>query len=99
MNGRQMIRIQKRLCEILAIEEQSERHNKLVALAKKVGVSVLQYKGGAKGYRPADETELVARIQEVRRTNSAVHASLAAIVSAVIALLSAIAAWIAVYIS
>lgn len=91
-----MLGIQKRLREILAIENQGKRHNKLLDLAKELGVSILQYKGGAKGYGPADETELVARIQEVRRTNSTVLASVAAIVSAIIALLSAIAAWWAV---
>lgn len=88
-----MVRIQERLRKILANENQGTRHEDLVALAKKVGASILQYKGGANGYRPADETELVARIQEVRRTNCIVITSIAAVVSAITALLSAIAAW------
>jgi len=91
-----MVRIQKKLREILANEQQGARHTELVDLAEKVGASVLQHRGGAKGYGPAAESELVARIQEVRRTNSTVRASCAAIVSAIIALLSAIAAWCAV---
>jgi hypothetical protein len=88
-----MVRIQKRLREILVNENQGTRHENLVALAKKVGVSILQYKGGANGYGPADETELVARIREVGRTNCIVITSVAAVVSAITALLSAIAAW------
>lgn len=88
-----MICIQNRLRKILTIKEQGVRHKELEVLAKQVGASVLHYKGGAKGYRPADETELIDRIQEVRRTNITVLASIVAIVSAIIALLSAIAAW------
>lgn len=88
-----VIRIEKRLRKIMANENQGMRHKDLVALAQKVGVSILQYKGGANGYGDADETELVARIREVARTNSVVITSVAAVVSAIIALLSAIAAW------
>jgi len=88
-----MVRIQKRLRKILTNENQGTRQEKLVALAKEVGVSILQYKGGANGYETADETELVARIREVARTNCIVVTSVAAVVSAIIALLSAIAAW------
>jgi len=91
-----MILIQRKLSEILQIEEQGRRNRELVALATEVGVSARHHKGGVKGYEPADETELVARIQEVRRTNSTVRASFAAILPAAIALLSAVAAWLAV---
>jgi len=89
-----MIKIQKRLRKILANENQGTRHKDLVVLAKEVGVSILQYKGGANGYGPADETELVARIREVARTNSVVITSVAAVVSAIIALQSATVAWL-----
>lgn len=88
-----MIRIQKRLREIMRIESQGKRHNNLVDLAKEIGVSILQYKGGANGYGPADETELIIRIRDACKTNYIMIASISAIVSAITALLSAIAAW------
>jgi hypothetical protein len=86
----------KRLKNALASENQGERHKALNTLAKEVSVSVLLYRGGAEGYRPADESELVDRIRDAIRTDTLLCAALAAVVSAITALLSAIAAWWAV---
>mgnify|MGYP001585542621 CR=1 FL=1 len=86
----------QKLKEALAIPDQGERHKALTALAKEMGVSVLLYRGGAEGYRPADEPELVDRIRDAIRTDTLLCAAVAAVVSAITALLSAIAAWWAV---
>ena len=86
----------KRLKQALAIENQGKRHKALTALAQEIGVSVLLYKGGARGYGPADETALVDRIRDAIRTETALCTALVAVVSAITALLSAIAAWWAV---
>lgn len=86
----------KKLKKALAIGNQGERHKALVILAQEIGVSVLQHKGGAKGYGPADEGRLVARIRDAIRTDTLLCTALAAVVSAITALLSAIAAWWAV---
>lgn len=48
----------KKLKKALAIENQGERHKALTTLAQEIGVSVLQHKGGAKGYGSADEAQL-----------------------------------------
>ena len=90
--------IGKKLKQIMNIEDQGKRHRKLEILAKKVGASILQYRGNGRGYVTADETELVARIREVERTNNTKCASIAAVAAAIIALFSAIAAWLAVYV-
>lgn len=80
----------------MGIKNQGERHNALVTLAQEIGASVLEHKGGARGYGPADESLLVARIRDAIRTDALLCASLAAGVSAITALVSAIAAWWAV---
>lgn len=86
----------KRLKKALSIENQGERHKALITLAQDIGVSVLRHKGGTQGYGPVDEARLVARIRDAIRTDTLLYATLAAIVSAITALLSAIAAWYAV---
>jgi hypothetical protein len=86
----------KGLKKALSIEEQGKRHVALAALAKKIGVSTLHYRGGAKGYRPADEAELVARVRDAMRTDAALYAAVLASLSAMGALFSALAAWCAV---
>ena len=86
----------KKLKKALAIANQGERHKSLTTLAQEIGVSVLLYKGGAGGYGPADETQLVERIRDAIRTDTALCTALVAIISAITALLSAIAAWWAV---
>jgi len=89
----------KKIRKILLIQKEDEKSGQLKKLAQKVGASLSYYHPGIPGLPPnaePPEAELVARIQDARRTNSIVHSSIAAIVSAVIALLSAIAAWLAV---
>lgn len=86
----------KKLKKALKITKQGDRHKSLTTLAQEIGVSTLLYKGGAKGYGPADETHLVERIRDAIRTDTALCTALAAVVSAITALLSAIAAWCAV---
>lgn len=86
----------KKLKKALAIEEQGKRHKALTTLAQEIGVSVLLHKGGARGYGPADESQLVDRIRDAIRTDTALCIALAAVVSAITALLSAIAAWCAI---
>ncbi len=86
----------RRLKKALATQNQGERHKALTALAEEIGVSVLLYRGGARSYGPADEPELVDRIRDAIRTDTLLCAALAAGVSAITALLSAIAAWWAV---
>ena len=86
----------KKLKKALAIKDQGKRHKELTTLAQEIGVSVLQYRGGAGGYGPADETQLVDRIRDAIRTDTALFTALAVVVSAITALLSAIAAWWAV---
>ena len=86
----------ERLKKALAIPDQGKRHEALNTLAKEMGVSALRYKGGAGGYGPADEPELVDRIRDAIRTDTLLCAGVAAAVSAITALLSAIAAWWAI---
>ena len=86
----------KMLKNAMASENQGERHKVLTTLAKEMGVSALRYKGGAGGYGPADEPELVDRIRDAIRTDTLLCAGVAAAVSAITALLSAIAAWWAI---
>ena len=86
----------KKLKEALRIGNQGERHGALTKLARDIGVSVLCHKGGARGYAPADEARMVARIRDAIRTDTAVYVALVAVISAIIALLSAIAAWCAI---
>jgi hypothetical protein len=91
-----MVFIAKKLKEIMSIDNKEERQKQLKELARKVGAGTTYYAPGIPSDAHPPEAELVARIQDARRTNSIVHSSIAAIVSAVIALLSAIAAWLAV---
>jgi len=91
-----MVFIAKKLKEITSIDDKKERQRQLEELAQKVGASTNYYASGIPSDAHPPEEELVTRIQDARRTNSIVHSSIAAIVSAVIALLSAIAAWLAV---
>ena len=86
----------KKLKKALSITDQSKRHEALTTLARDIGVSILRYKGKGRGYEPADESLLVDRIRDAIRTDTAVCVALAVVVSAIIALLSAIAAWCAV---
>lgn len=83
----------KRLKKALAIKEQSKRYEALTKLAGDIGVSILRHKGGARGYAPADEARLVTRIREAIRTDAALRVAWVAVISTIIALLSAIAAW------
>lgn len=86
----------KRLRRALAIKDQGQRHVALTTLAQEIGASVLHYRGGARGYRPADEAEVVSRIRDAMRTDAVLYAAALAAVSAIAALLSAVAAWCAV---
>ena len=62
----------KKLKKALEIKNQGDRHKSLTTLAQEIGVSTLLYKGGAKGYGPADETHLVERIRDAIRTDTAI---------------------------
>ena len=88
--------IDKKLKRMSSTENSSNRHGELTKLAKEIGACTQTPKGNGCGYRPATEDELHDRIRDVIRTNSAHRSSIVAVVAAVIALLSMIAAWCAV---
>jgi hypothetical protein len=85
--------IQKEMKKILSNQNlnNDEKEKQLTELAKKVGANGLYYVGGQ--YLPCYGDLLVDRINDALRTKSAVLGSIASIVSAVTALVSAIAAW------
>lgn len=97
---RELLDEQAELAEIIKIQELSERHHRLLALANKIGASTV---GHVKGYGQPTWPELIQSIEASLQAKAAivnvqVSSTLVIVsgVSAVVAVIAALASWAAV---